>query len=159
VSLLAEAFVVARGDVGGLVKAATPKRRLFGKGQDTFEEQSSAVTREAVTPTYPGVYLTAALPYLEERGVPPLDDELGDEAAALSTARRTTFLLFAPSAKEHLAALDAAARDEAEMQRYVEDFFADDDPAGGRGLRDALAFLREQIAALDDDSVLLLRIG
>jgi hypothetical protein len=159
VSLLAEFLVVRRDHLPGLVEAARPKRRLFGKAKSTFPETLQASGREVDGFEWSGYYFGVLLPYLDEKGVPLMDSEFNEAASALSEAQDATTFIFTPAHKSLLPQLDPEAHDEDELRRYFEAFNEYEDPEAGRAMRDALAALRRHIGELDESSVLLLTVG
>ena len=65
-SLLAQFFVLGRDNLPDLVEAATPKRKLFGKGRTTFPETFQTTARELDTFDWSGYHFAVLLPYLEQ---------------------------------------------------------------------------------------------
>ncbi|HEX8122081.1 MAG TPA: hypothetical protein VF549_12520 [Solirubrobacteraceae bacterium] len=158
-SQLAELFLVRREHIGALLDAATPRRRLLRRPRDTFDDAFAALAEPLEVYEGSGIHVVAVLSYLAERGAPVLEGRLAGAAASLSEARQTTFFLFTASDERHLADLDPGAHDEAELRRYAEELYELADPAAGPAMRDALALLHRRVAALDDASALLLRVG
>ena len=158
-SQLAEFFVMSRADFATLAESARPKRRLFGRARTEFVDTLATRGQELPEIEWSGLYVGVLVAYLDERGIDLPDPELDEAANRLSDARQAATFAFATESKRHLPQLDPERFDPAEMRSYFEELNECEDAEAGRAMRDVLTTLRDHLAALDDQSVLVVSIA
>ena len=83
-----------------------------------------------------------------------------DLANVLSEKRGSTFFVFTLDHRErYLASLDANVFDEGELRSYYNEFNETDEPTAGKAMLDGIKALRTAIAAVRQESIVLLHIG
>lgn len=156
-SQLAEFFLLDRQHLPALIQAAA--HGPFGGSQDEFPRALETYGRDlGHFDRWSGYYVAALLAYLDDRGIPLLRSAHDEEARLLSQGRATTFVL-TPAHKQYLDRLDPAVHSEDGLRRYFEEFNECEEPDAGSAMRDALRVAHRHLSALDEESVLLLRIG
>ena len=88
-----------------------------------------------------------------------MESGVEDADALLSDAGGVATFLFTSEHKQYLPYLDPATHDEGKLRRFFEEFNEYEDEEAGRTMLKGLAVLQRHIAALDDRTVLLLRVG
>ena len=150
-SQIATFLAMDRDRLPELVEAARARR--------DFEDVFARTTREIDTFDGPGYGVAMALVYLHDNDIPMLESGVEEADALLSDAGGVSTFLFTPEHKQYLPYLDPAAHDEAKLRRYFEEFNEEEDEQAGRAMLEGLAALRRHVEALDDGTVLLLRVG
>ena len=158
-SQLAEFFVMSRADFATLAESAQPKRKLLGRARTGFVDTLAARGKELPGIEWSGLYVGVLIAYLDERGIELPDAELDEAASRLSDARQAATFAFATESKRHFPELDPERFDPAEMRSYFEELNEREDAQAGEAMRDVLTTLRGHLAALDDQSVLVVSIA
>lgn len=152
---------VNKAALEGLAKAATPRRTFFGGTKDEYPNYLSANATDVARYEWSGFVLATLLPYLEERyGIDLMHSEHNDLADLLTNQRQATCFIFTDTHRANL--LDRLKPEEypiAEMRDYFNEFNASDEQEIGIAMRDGIKAIRDSLAQVDPQSVVLLSIG
>lgn len=146
--------------LAGLLEAAVPKTRWFGKGKDGFPDYLKQHGSEVADYQWPGYIMTTLLVCLEEEHQINLmasdHKQLGTE---LTNARGATTFFLTNAHRQYLDALDADKYSDQELTKYYNEFNEANEPESGKSMLDGIRCLQRSIGQLTPDSVVMLHIG
>ncbi|MFG1838071.1 hypothetical protein ACGFH8_06495 [Micromonospora sp. NPDC049175] len=150
-SAIASLTVVGRDTVPELARLARTSRSslhsyLAEHGREARQEYG-----------WSGYCMLYVLTYLDERGVDLQQSEFDAESDAITSALGYTVLI-TPGHQQLLDQLDPAAHRAEELAAYFAEMGMDFEESGVAGL-EGVTLLRDSIADLRDDQVLLLHLG
>ncbi|MET8040385.1 hypothetical protein ABZU25_05900 [Micromonospora sp. NPDC005215] len=150
-SAIASLTVIPRDSVTELARLARTSPSSF---RSYLAEHGRKARQEY---DWSGYCMLYVLTYLEERGVELQQSEFDAESEAINSAHGLTVLI-TPASRRLLDQLDPAGHRAEELNAHFEEMGMDFEESGAAGL-DGLTLLRDSIAELRDDQVLLLHIG
>lgn len=107
-----------------------------------------------------GYVLATLLPYLDENGIPLMESPYSTLASQLSRSRGESVFIFTMEHREaYLPRLSPEHFAVDELRDYFNDFNEDDDPESGQAMLEAIASIRESLASVGADSVIVCSIG
>jgi hypothetical protein len=139
--------------------AAVRKKTLLGHEKDEFPVALARHGRALELFEHPGQILSTVLAYLRERrGVDLARSRHADVAAAISSARGSTFLLLGEEQVPLAGSLtDTDAREE--LAAFFEGLHGPSEgPDVGEAMRDGIRFLRRALEAITPGTVVLVAI-
>ncbi|MEU8181570.1 hypothetical protein AB0B85_10505 [Micromonospora sp. NPDC049044] len=150
-SAIASLTVLPRASVAELARRATESSSSL---RSYLAEHGVTAGQEY---DWSGYCLLYVLTYLEERGVDLQLSEFDAESEAINSVHGLTVLI-TPAHRRFLAQLDPGGHRAEELSAHFEEMGMDFEESGTAGL-DGLTLLRDSIAGLRDDQVLLLHLG
>lgn len=108
-----------------------------------------------------GYAVVMALVFLEEQGIDLSASAYKEVAEKLSKQQDGTYyvLLTPDQRRQHLSAIAFGSWTADELQQYSIDFNERDDEGMGEAMLAAIRYLAQVLAAMDNDSVVLLEVG
>ena len=160
-SAMARFIKVPRVALSELRDAAVPRKRgFFGGSKDIFEDVLGKHGRVVAQYKWSGYVLSAVLPYLQsERNIDLTQSELNELSAFLSRERRATVYFLTHTHRNTCLAALSADIPEAEIGAYYNELMGHGDREAAKPMLDGVCALRESLAAVDENSVVLLCIG
>jgi hypothetical protein len=160
-SATASFFMMPRSAIDGLRKSAVPRKRLFGKPKDTYWKYLRDNGREAARYAWSGYVLGTLLPYLEEHhDIQLMKSEFDELSTYLTNTRGATCFVFTETHKRHyLEKLAPQSYSLESLRDYYDDFNGVHEPVSGRWMLDGIQCLRECLAGLNPDSVIVFSIA
>jgi|SRR5689334_12301445 len=144
--------------LGGLRTSAVPKKTFFGSTQDKYEDYLRQHGRSVAEYPWSGYVLATLLVFLQQRGIDLMHSEYDDLATFLTNSRRATHFIFTHA--HRLAYLDQLTNSfsEVELRDYYNQFNGVAELDAGKPMRDGVATIRDSLASIDKDSVVLFGI-
>ena len=125
-----------------------------------FEQTLRQHGREAASYTWSGYVLATLLPYLDEHDIKLMDSPYHALSTQLSQARGATIIVFTPAHRDaYLSKLSSEHFSVDELGAYFNAFNACNEAGIGEAMMDGIVAIRESLASLDADSVVILSIG
>lgn len=158
----ASLHLIPKSALPGLIDAATPKKTRLRKPKDPFPEYLSQSSRLLATYDWSAYVLVTLLVYLQTRGVDLLKSaaEYADLAMRLMDARGFSCTILSQSHRDaYLAQLVPEAFSEEELRDYFNELNAASETYVGKPMLDGIRVLGEGLAAVDEQSVILLIMG
>ncbi len=116
--------------------------------------------QQAASYAWSGYVLATLLPYLEERGIKLMDSPYDALTMPLCESRGATICIFTSAHKDaYLSQLSPEQFSADEMGAFFNEFNAANEAGVGEAMMDGVAAIRESLASLDADSVIVLEIG
>jgi hypothetical protein len=159
-SSIAQATLIPKDRLYHVVGAALPKRRLFRKPVDEFDQvlEQESLCRTNFTDT--GAVLATVLSYLDDNGIGLLTSELEAHAASISTARQSTCFIFTNAQREALGAKLASLQvDHDSLRQYWEDFHETAEPEAGSAMASGIAYVSTVLDLVKEDVVAIVTVG
>ena len=158
-SAMAKFYKIDKALIDRLVAASRPVKRFLRRPLDNYHPFLEEEAQRLAPFEGDGFLFAVLLPYLDERGLKLLDSDFKALAETLSEARGATHLVFTLRHREDcLSALDPSNFQEADLRAYYEAFNEEPSPEAGAAMLEAIAVLRENLARVDEGSIILLAI-
>ena len=131
-----------------------------GELPDDYEGVIARDGREAVECCLSGYLFGTLLPYLSGQGIELMRSPFDRTLRPLCQARDQTIFILTPSHKyAYLGRLDPTLFSADTLRDYYNEFNAASEPEVGQAMLEGIDTLRQNLEALDDDSVILFSIG
>jgi hypothetical protein len=144
------------GDIGGLCAAA-----VHGAGRGGYDDFLERHGREVVDYRWSGWVFGTLLAYLDERHGIDLTQSSHDELSKFLTKTRgaTHFVLTDDHRRAYFDALDPGKFSQAALRDYYNEFNEADEDELGEAMLDGIRAIRQSLASVDENSVVLFIIG
>lgn len=140
--------------------AAVPKKRLFGRPRDLYHEFLDKRGRAVTEYRWSGFVLATLLTYLDEKQqVRLMDSEYDELGKFLTNTRGATHFIFTEAQKRAFLSKLEESFSEAELRDYYNGFNETHEAEAGKPMLDGIKALRDSLAAVDEDSVIVFAIG
>jgi hypothetical protein len=148
-------------ELDGLAEAAKSSKGWFGlRRKDACTPFLEKHGRPIADYQGPGIVVATALCYLEEdRKVDLLKSGHDVLATHLTDIRKIGHFFLTAEHKTFLPALSPEQFSESVLRDYFNEFNEQQEGEAGRAMMDALSFLRDSLAAVTEDNVVLLAVG
>jgi hypothetical protein len=160
-SAIAQFVKLPKTALDGLAKAATPKKSLFGRTHDGYQDYLRQHGEQAASNPWSGHILATVLPYLEEKHqIDLMKSDYDALARTLTTVRKATHFVFTNELRaKYLDKLNSLSVPEEEVRDYYNQFNAANESAAGKPMLDGLNSLRQALSMVDDSSVIVFVIS
>jgi len=136
--------------------AATAVEQLSTDYDSTVQQHGLAAARF----NWSGYVLATLLPYLEEHGIDLMQSPYEALTTQLSRTRGATIFIFTPAHKSAYSdRLSPAQFSADDLRDYFNEFNETDEAEIGQAMLDGITSIRQSLAGLDADSVILFSIG
>jgi hypothetical protein len=149
-----------KATLAGLRDVAVPKKRLFRRPIDNFEQYMATHGRALFDVDQSGYVMAVAISYLDERhGIDLTDPEFEPLCRFLVEARQSTFLILTKLHKDKYLSMLSREFSQQELRSYYDDFLEVQEPESGQAMRESIDVLRRCLLEADEHSVILLSLG
>ena len=159
-SATASFICIPKTTLDELRRAATPKKRWFGKPKDQYWEFLKQHGREVSEYKWSGFILATLLCHLQKQKIDLMHSDFDELSTFLTKKRGFTHCIFTEEHKQaHLPGLDPAAFSEQALRDYYNAFNGASEPDIGKPMLDGIRAIQESLQRLEAGSVVVLIIG
>jgi hypothetical protein len=128
--------------------------------RSNYDQTLERYGQPAATYEWSGYVLATLLSYLDEHDINLMKSPYEALTAELCQSRGATIFIFTPTHKDaYLSRLSREQFSADELRDYFNDFNASDEAEIGQAMLDGIASIRDSLASLDADSVIVFSIG
>lgn len=128
--------------------------------RSNYDQTLQRLGQPAASYEWSGYVLATLLSYLDEHDINLMKSPYDALTTELCQSRGATIFIFTPAHKDaYLSRLSPEQYSADELRDYFNDFNASDEAEIGQAMLDGIASIRDSLASLDADSVIVFSIG